>query len=366
MSQFGGLGLAGLGMGMGAIGSALGGSSANRAGREARDWYDSRNRMQGANLLGILYGQDRVNMAWPDAPGIQGQGYRDYIESLGGPVLDQLKGLGTTFGQRGQSLLGDYDAGTRGVQQRGQSLVNSYMNRSQGAQGDVLQAMNRGTLGLDQMAARSEGTAGLYGRDRANQIRQDSATSLRAANQQSKAALNAAGFGNSTAMANQYAGNASANERNTQRLLQDAADATTDRTLAAQSQRLGLNAGRQGATDAARLGMTQQRLGTFAQLGTDQNNRMAQRSADRSGLQERNLGRDLGLAQQPINTILGMQQSPLLNWWSGTNASQYYPGQSGVGNALGGIGGGLAGLGGQMYGNYLQNQNMQQMLQMLG
>lgn len=367
MSQFGGLGLAGIGIGLGGLGSAIGGSSEERAARKARDWYNDRNMRHAGDLFGLFYGADRLGQHSPGAfPELQTQGYRDYLASVGGPVFDQMRNLGSNYRQQGQGLLGAFDQGTGRIQDRGQTLVNSFMNRSQGAQRDIMGAMGRGSLGLDQLAQQSIGTADLYGRNRASQIREDSDRSLRAANQTSKAALTAAGFGNSTAMANQYAGNASANERNTQRLLQDAADAATDRTLGAQSQRLGVATQRRGAEDAARLGMTQQRLGAFAQLGTDQTNRMAQRESDRSGLQERNLGRNLQLDQMPMNAMLGLQQSPIFNYWNGQNTSQYYPGNSGLGNALGGIGGGLAGLGGQMYGNYLQNQQMQSILGLLG
>lgn len=225
MSIFGGI-AGGL---LGGAGALFGSQSTNRAGRQARDYYNARTNEGRSLFLNTLYGGNQLNNAG----------------MFNDPNQTQLQNRGGLLGYNDKTLkrsLGMYDKAT--------GLFNQDAARISG------------------LASGAEGIARGYGAGANAMIDQETARSLRAANAVSQARLNAGGLGNSTFVANQLGNNQlnATRQANLQKLgvMQD----TTDRVLGARENRIGTERG----LAAARTGLGTGRAALF----NDQRNRNAQ------------------------------------------------------------------------------------------
>lgn len=282
-------GLAIAGTAASAAGGAASAAAANQAGRKARDLTQA----QGAGtMLGArraLYGggdsilpilerlepglrerfvrdvfgiDDRSTGTYRDLTVMTPQQLTDFVREMGadtsggaGPgYLAQMRGLAEEFSGRQAGLRRGYDADTQNFR---------------------------------TMAAQ-------HGRGEAQRIDRDAARTLTGANRTTQAQLQAAGLGNTSAVANQTSANA--------RLINE------------------------GAGDAKR------------RLADDQIDRMLalleRRSGGRAALEEGHLGRDLALRVDPMERELAINLGPNMNPFAGVNNSQYYPGASALGSAL--------------------------------
>lgn len=274
MSGFG----AALGGGiLSSIGGLLGGQSANRAGRQAKDLYTQQTNSGTNRYWNSLYGAGGGGRAGMDA----------FTTGTSGPPTPSS-----------DSLLG---------QQQG--LANLYGQKT----GGINSQFGQGVAGLNNLYGGSEGLAEQYGRGGEALIDQETARTLKGANQSSAAQLAASGFGNSTAGANQSSQNA------------------INANLAGSEAKLNL-----------RNQALQTRLGVRGQQAGAQQTNIG-RQADLSGNQ---LNNQMGYSQQPIQTQLSALNSSVMNPFLGQNTSQYYPGYSAAGTALANSGNALGTYGG--------------------
>jgi len=304
----------------------LSGQSANRAGRQARDWNNDRFREQRGALGGLAFGNS-------------------YLDMMGSNLSPEHRAQLSQF-------LGSQGLGNGGVV----GAQNRLAGRSERQGGNIMQGYNRETRNLaGQSGGNLAQVMGMYqgmgqqadqwGRGREDIIRRDAGTANKAMDQTSLARLAASGFGNSTAAANQLQGNATATGRAMQDQLQGLSEAKIDRQL---------DIGKAGAASRERM-------------GENQTNRDYTRAAGRTDLQLQNLTRNLNMRQAPLNTALGVQQSQIMNPWL-SNPQGPGAGISPLGAAGGTIAGGLASYGGYLQGQQnqaSQNQQLQQLMAMM-
>lgn len=338
MSQFASLLLGGGSLASG-IGSVLGGSSANRAARKAEDDYDKRTQEYGGRLFDLFYGGDRRKL-WEAGKGPDGKGGGGdaFNASIGGSLLDQYRGLAARGDTMGSQLLG----GLRG----GYDQINA-QNRTD--MQNLANTFNKGMGRLDSLGQGQEMLAGRYGAQRARQIREDADRAGRSGDQRIASNLRAAGLGNSTILSAQQAGNRAGIERSAQRSLQDAADASTDRQMAAGQNRIGTLGQMMSQRNAQIGGM----YGAAADRQTGQQGSLA-------SFGQANLNRSQAQNQLPLDTMYALQQSQLFNPFLGQNMNAYNPGNSGLAGALTSVGNAGAGIGGYML------QNPEILKQLLG
>lgn len=319
----------GAGMALGAAGGMLGASAKNRAARRAEDDYDMRTQEYGGRLFDLFYGGDRRKL-WEAGKGPDGKGGGGdaFNASIGGSLLDQYKALAARGDTMGSQLLG----GLRG----GYGAINA-QNRMD--MQNLAKTFNKGMGRLDALGQGQEMLAGRYGAQRARQIREDADRAGRSGDQRIAAQLRGAGLGNSTILSAQQAGSRAGIERQAQRALQDAADASTDRQMAAGQNRIGTLGQMMSQRNAQIGGM----YGAAADRQTNQQGALA-------NVGQANIGRSLAQAQIPIDTMYALQQSQLFNPFLNQNMMQYNPGHSGLGAALSGAGNALGGIGGMMGG----------------
>lgn len=312
------------GAGLSALGGVLGARSTNRAARQARD-YDSRRQEAGSNRFGqtlLGRGFSTGNLAsWnlasgENAGGVGGQSGMDaYLDSIGGSVLDQQRGLADAVSARQTGNLAFYDRDTA----RLTAGDNAYASNVDRLSRDAIDAAGAGLGVIDDYAQGAD-----------ELIQTSSANRLRGMNRATAASLNARGLGTTTLVGNQQAAN-------TARVGEDA-----DRA------RLGV---RQGVVDrrlgvlGQRAGMVANRAGMAAGVGGNLRSRDSQRSTGRQLLEESNLNRDVRLREAPINTIAQTVASPVTNPYLNNNSLGYFPGVSGAGSALSGVGNAAAQVG---------------------
>lgn len=311
---------AGLGLGLGTIGSILGAGSTNRAGRQARDWYNQRTLEGRAQLLNSLFG-NRYNVNYgQNTLGFGSPGDNAAAASIPGLPRGGLNQFNQRTLRRGLRM---YDRAGRGFEQDAGRL----------GQMSALQTLfaDRAGSNLDRLAAGGEDIARGYGRGANALIDQETQRALQGANAISQARLNATGLGNSTLVSNALSGNAVQAGLGASRQKLDVQRDMTDRLLGARSNRIA--AGQQSANRS--VGARRDALDTERSL-----------AAARTGL---GTGR-AGLFMDQRNRNSGVIQSALMssqnNPWLGQSTSQFYPGASSVGSALASAGTGLAGLAG--------------------
>ncbi len=367
------------------LGGLMGGIGRGRAGRQARDWYNSQTS-SGMNRLGMLmYGPDawinylggtyeHQGQLWPAALegkladmtkpadmtdeqwaaeqdrlgklADQWRAMQGFVNAQGGPIIGQLRGLRDTARQGSHYILNQYDQGT---------------NRLLGASGQLASQMSqlfgRNTQQLSGLATGAENMAKQYGQGMLDIADQDFNRSAKSIGDQTMAMLRASGLASSTAGAGALSRALAQNEQERARAKTNIQAATTDRVLGARSQRLGMLGQQFG-----------QQQGIMNQIGGSEVSMLANRLAGRTGLMRQNQQLDLNLAQLPINTMLGVTQGSVMNPWLGQNTSQYYPGNAAMGlsSAFGSIGNAMSGFGGYMYGQDMANQRFQQYLAAMG
>lgn len=310
------LGLLGAGSAASTLGSVLGASSQNRAGRQARDWYDKQTA-GGMARTGRFFFGPQVDQYVYDSMGLYDRkgGGGDFVSKMGGSASDRLRQMVEAVSQRQTGNLGYFDQDTQ---------------RLAGLDAKALAGYDQGAGKILAKATQGEDLARTWGLGRDRIIREDAGRELAAADDTSKAALASAGLSGSTAMAQALAGNRERVGRNRDRALQDLSEGQVDRQLGAQGRTLSaslqLDTGKHSAEQLAL-------------------NRAYGRSGDRMALENQNLTRDIGLRQSEIDQALAVLQSPQMNPWLGADASRYYPGSSALGSALTAAGGGAAALG---------------------
>ena len=351
-----GYGLSGLGALASMGGGFMGAQSQNRAAREARDQYNARTgegmnrlgmmffgpgnfidylsgtaidsgtgRLYPASLEGALAGNqkpaDMNDQEWQRLQGLYGDWNRmnSFVNSAGGPVLDQLRG----FGGQAQGM---FDQAMRGY--------DTDTARLSGLAGTMLGQRDRAAEGVMASAREGVGIAGRYGAGREDQIRRDTAKYQSNLNDQTSALMAAKGFGG-TLEANQRAGNARSAQETMNDAITSLRESQTDRMLGAQSALTGTQANMMSGRDAI----------TQAMLGNEYG-----RAGQRTAYQMGNIDSQMGYRMMPAQSILGVMQGSVMNPWLNQNTSQYYPGASPIGTALQSGGNAAAGLGSQMVG----------------
>ena len=301
-------------------GGILSGGAQNRAVRRAGDDNALNLRGQqavvGNGVLGSGYGQ------LPYYQYIYGQGLErndqnlinqglsginNFVNSTGGSVLDQQRGLADAVSQRQTGNLGRFDTDNARLAEIARQNFGSY---DQGAQNIV-----QGAQGAERMA-------GDWGRGNADIIRRESANDLSSANRQATRGLNARGLGNTTVLNQAQASNQARMAQQRNDALQANNNAMIDRQLGARAQTLGL----QQNLHNTRAGLAENQLG-----------REYQRAGDRMGLENQNLQNDIRLRQDPINTLYQTLNGQVMNPYSQLNfgvqpASAAATGISGLGN----------------------------------
>jgi hypothetical protein len=217
----GGLAL-GIGAGLSGLGSILGASTANRAERKSRDWYDKRTGQGAQRNWNAYFGSGAGSFNDLNNPGA----------SLPTPSSDSI--LGRMYG------LADY-------------------MKSQGA--GILQGYNNDTARLANMAAQQQGLARQFGQGEKDTINQLFDRQLTASNRQGDAALAAGGFNSPTVRASQYSGNSAQNSLARSQALEGAARDAIDRQLAAGTQGLQIAGSRASGGTGLRQSLLSQYLG---------------------------------------------------------------------------------------------------------
>lgn len=268
------------------IGGALAATSQNRA-QQTQTQAAKRNAFSGALTQGIgvmggsyaglfqkindaVYAQVEHGDSGPLQAITASPEFAAWQKETGGAAIPQLRALADQYIASGNKELGSYQQDTNTLDQQGKGISGQISN---------------------------------WGAGRAALINTDAAKSLRATNDQTMARANATGFGASSLVPNQLAGNARENELNKQKSLQTLSEGQIDRST----------------------GQANQNLGMLA-------NRMQGKTSLWGSLQDRNLG----LQTAPIN----MQTGTLTNIGNTFSGQPAYPGggQSAGGSALSNIG----------------------------
>ncbi len=302
MSALGGaLGIAGALAGSAA--GFLGAQSANRAGRQARDWSNARTSEGMDRLLGFLYGQQGIDAR----SGGRGSTIDDtgvkLANAMGGSLDSQLRNNVRMSRVTGNRIVGDYNAGAQAS---------------------------------DALARGAEGIAANYGRGAEDLIDVDMGRALEGANRLAMAQLASRGLGNSTLVGNQISENGINAAREGLRQKIGVRRDTTDRVLQARSQTLANTR----ANTAGRTGIQAANLDRTMQLRTGRQNTLL--SAMNSGI---------------MNPWLGASTTQYYPGYSSLGS-----GLNGLAQGLSGAGGFIAGggLGGGGSGGNYQNDPMYQ------
>lgn len=322
MSQFSGMdiGMLAGGAGLSTIGGLLGAQSSNRAGRQARDWYNSRTQ-EGALRTGSTLFGSRFRRLYPDtasgylSPQDQATAMDELTDSIGGPVVPQLQRLAGTVSERQTGNLRYYDDTSARLAQEEDRLASR-----DDAYGD--RAFAEAKAAEDMAGARGAETERIIDRDAADRLKKLDSRSLYR--------LAASGVGGSTLAPQQMALNTRMVGEAADTAKVAARDATTGRVVQARQ----FSSGVAGGLYGSRRGRSDDRIG-----------RLYGRAYGRDALENSNLERDVRLRQDPLNVTLSAQSSGVLNPWLGQGTSQYYPGVSGAGTAATNLGNAFAELG---------------------
>ncbi len=283
-SFWSGGGAALLGGGLSALGGLLGAGGDTTEQHKARDVYDNRTGTAAQRLGTPFYGgsyMDLVNLSNGWLP----QSERDaaqkrFLDSIGGSILSQYRGLQSQGQTQGQAMLRDYD---------------------------------RNTGLLDAQGARLQGLAGQYGRGADSLIDQTADRSAREAQRSIASQSAARGLGNSTLGVNQAAGTVADIRRGATGQKLSIQGENLDRVLGAGTNRVNTMAGRLGG----RTQLQGQNLERNLQLGQVPLQAM-------TGLQ----------TSGTMNPWLGQSGQAFIPQYSGTGTAL-----STIGNAFGQYGG---------------------------
>lgn len=228
-----------------------------------------------------------------DAGGVTGQaGLIDY---------DQFKKMGP-------GVLGEYDKLATGNEKRAAGELGRF---------------DADTFGLAQQAKDIEGQASRFGKQRTERVKRDSADALKNANALATSSLMGRGLGASTSLTEALTGNARENARAREDALGNIEDSQIGLQTGLASNRLNMATGRATGRTALSTGFGDQTL---------------------------------GLRQGAINARQSVLGGSVMNPYLGTNVSQYFPGVSPAGQALGAFGQGLTSYSSFMQGYGMGNQ----------
>jgi len=364
--------LLGGGVGLNALGGLVGNASQNRAIRRAGD--DNALNLRGQQgLLGsgvfgggfgqmptwqYLYGQG-LERQDPNLINQGLNGINSFVNSQGGPVIDQQRRLADTVSARQTGNLGYFDDTTNRLGQFSAQTGNNLGNFMSRSRDDLLRGYDQGAANIVGSAQGNENNVQQWGTGQAMNIRRDAGRNLSAANMASDRALSGRGLGNSSLLVGAQMANRRNNQEATNSALQDLANARIDRQTAARNQTLGLQTNLHNTRAGLQADQNNNIAGSMERLGENQIGREYQRAGDRMGLENQNLTRDIGLRQDPINTLYQTLNGQVMNPYSSINFGVGTGG--GSGNALSSIGGALAGTGSYL----MANQNNMNMLQQL-
>lgn len=317
---------------MRSFGSALGATSQNRAGRQARDFSIAQQALGAGNLNELLYGSgsregilrtlvtmspgmrerylrerygihdDAMKETGRDLEDLTPEEMADYVVQQGGGqggsggpfgpggYAGRRAGLGRFLEQGQEGVLRDFDADTTRLAGEGQ--------RARG--------------GLMDYFGRSEGVARQYGQGADALIDEEAERTLKGANRQGLAALSSRGFGNSTLVGNQIAANARNVGRDSREAKLGVRRDVTDRVLGVR--------GQGGAALSGFLG--------------DEVARSYGRAGDRTRLQDLNLARTGDFRGTTLSQLLGAATSGAAGPYQADNPTAFYPGLSALGSGI--------------------------------
>lgn len=334
------------GAGLNAIGGLLGGASANRAAREARDFADRDYLGSSASLGTSLYGSQAAYT--PTIRRLLGSAQQHNDPAAAAQYAQQLD---TALRPTQNSLLGRLES-------TGQDIIRLQNNDLAGfdAESGRIEGMLRGAQDeqrragdrSNRQAAGAESIAQATGVGRDRIIRRDAAKRGKAMDQTARASLASSGFGNTTAVANALAGNARSVAEQQDRALQESQDARLASLLTARQRRIDTG---------------QQVAGANYQAGANTAQGAAARNQQRTGLRTAQLANEQTLRYLPMQTQLAAEQGPITNFQNPL-AAQAYPGVSGGANALSSVGNTLSAAGGLMLGQQ-QGGGTQDMLEQM-
>ncbi len=352
MSQFA---LLGGSAALSGAGSILGGQSANRAARQARDWYDKRTDNAAASLNNLFWGNDRYNdlrlasemYGNLTSPEEQAAAAGRFNASTGGSLYDLYAGIAPAAASAQTAAMGRFDASTAGLADLYGGLAGNLNARMKAGSDATLASYDRGAAGVTTNAQKGLAELSGFGRDREAIIRRDAGKLRDELDAQTRSQLAAAGFGGTTIAANQTASNARQAAEVEQNQLADLGEFTTLQKVD-QRNRLS-DLGERLFTNRAGLqaGLFQSAIGQAERLGTQGAQTAAGLASQRAGYDFAAIDRQAQLSQLPLAAALGVQTSAVANPWLGQNTSAFYPGVSGVGTAassIGNLGASIAGM----------------------
>jgi hypothetical protein len=363
-----------------AVGGYFAGQSQNRAMRKARDWSDDRTEAGANRALSALLGPQLAGDYWAGSfynpmaaaswrrdPKLQ-QAQQRAGQAMPG-YLPVMQGIADSVSARQSGNLGYFDTRTRelaGVDQRYQRGLADQYAAARGQLSSMLAA--DGTEVLRPYQEQGAGIASMlegYGQGEEARIRSQMGRAARGSARRGTAALSASGLGNSTTRANFLRENDRTFAEGTEAQVGAARDRSIDRRVsAAQGQQAGEASIRQTST-ARRSGtladMLSREISAGERAGSAALGRAYDRDAQRMGLENANLTRDVTLRTEPQERMLSVMLSGPMNPYLGQSTAQYYPGASGTAQALTSVGGTLGALGSTGLGQ----ANQQRLLQML-
>lgn len=358
-----GAGLLGGGAALSSLGGLFGASSANRAGRKARDWYDMRTGEGMGRLGSLFYGYDPWSAllsgtSAASTPEQRAEAARRFEQMIGGPIFQQLQRFGPRYDQMQGAAMGRFDEQSAGVSEMARQALGDRMGAYRQGTDALMSAFDRGAEATAGLGRGLSALAGQWGAGREGIIRRDAGRLRDDLDARTRAQMTASGFGG-TLEANQLAANARQAGELEQDALQRLSESQVDRRLGALGtqtalsqallgQRTGLGAGLFGQAQQAADTMTSQELqNRYARLG------------QRAGYDFGSIGPRLGYEAAPLQAALGVQQGGVMNPWLGQSTSQFYPGASGAGNVLGSLGNAAFAGGSTALGNWMGQQQSQ-------
>lgn len=366
------LALLGGGSALNAVGGLLGGQSANRAARQQRDFFDRRTD-EGYNRLGFSffgYGPDQAlktsaNLGLNLSPEQRAAYAGQFNDAIGGPIFDQLRGLGPLASSLQGQALGQFGSET----DRLTGLTNSILRDRAGALSSganaLLGSFDRGAQNVTDLAGGLSRTAAQYGQGRERVIREDSRDLQNSLDSQTRGLLAASGFGG-TVEADQLRANARQSSEVRDRALTDLNLGQTDRALGALGQRVGLAQQLLGARSGLASGLFGQAQDQLASIQSQGLAGQFGRGQTLAPFQFADVDRQAGFAQLAPLTALNVLQGPVANPYLGQLGAIPASGVSGAGNALGSLGNAGAGLGSILLGSNLQQNLLSQAYQPSG
>lgn len=329
-----GIGLGGALLGgqlLSSVGSFFGAQSANRNARRYQDEQAQNqainNNRRGYSYFGMNPTEDFMASGNYTAgtPATRGAASDRFNASIGGPIMGQYNQLASDAAQGGGDISRGYYGDTARLRQLGQGNIADLGRAYAGGISNTLGGYDTGARDLTTRIDE-------YGRGQESRIRRDAGRDLQSTNDQTRAALAAAGLGKSTAIGNQLASNSRRSSEYVGDALSRLGDSQIDRSVGLRrgllSERTGLVAdAQQRSNDALERG-----------LNTNLSNEYA-RSTGQTQLDENALNRNLGIRGNNLGLLTNQ-----INGLTQPGSQQYIPQYSLAGTALSGAGQGLGSL----------------------